>query len=273
MKGRTDYFNGLQPFEISIRYVDIYADSPENVHNDHIHEECEIYINLSGNVSFVVENNVYPIQPGSIIITRPFEYHHCVYHSNERHRHFWILFSSSGNEELFDIFFKRKPGEKNFIMLSPDKTEELVSLCYNLTEKSESELKKYCRFFKLIELLNGADIVNSPDTSYPDDIVYAINYINNNFTEKISITELAQKTHMSVNTLERRFSDVLGMPPSVYIKNKRLANSIKLLSDGCSVTEAAEKSGFADYSGFIALFKKTYGITPLKYKKSKNILH
>lgn len=46
MKGRTDYFNGLQPFEISIRYVDIYADSPENVHNDHIHEECEIYPSL-----------------------------------------------------------------------------------------------------------------------------------------------------------------------------------------------------------------------------------
>ena len=31
--------------------------------------------------------------------------------------------------------------------------------------------------------------------------------------------------------------------------------------------EAAQESGFADYSGYIAKFKKVYGMTPLKFKK------
>lgn len=59
----------------------------------------------------------------------------------------------------------------------------------------------------------------------------------------------------------------LNLSPTEYIKKKRLANVIKLLSTGCTVAEASSQSGFSDYSNFIALFKKIYGTTPLKYKK------
>ena len=60
----------------------------------------------------------------------------------------------------------------------------------------------------------------------------------------------------------------LNISPSEYIKKKRLANAAKLLSKGYTVSEASSQSGFSDYSNFIALFKKTYGVTPLKYKKN-----
>lgn len=268
MKTSTEHYDGIKPFDIMVKYLDIDADSPENVFDHHIHTECEIYINISGDVSFVVENNIYPVVPGSIIITRPFEYHHCVYHSNERHRHFWILFSSHGNEDLLDIFFDRKTGEKNLIMLPQDKTEEIIALCHKMTDKSESKQKGYYRFFKLLDLLGKGDAASNPATAYTEDIIYSVNYINNNISDNISITELSKRVNVSVNTLERHFMQFVGMPPSVYIKKKRLANAARLLSEGCTVTEASEKSGFSDYSGFISLFKKTYGITPLKYKKS-----
>ena len=32
--------------------------------------ECEIYLNLSGDVSFEVENRIYPVSPGTVILTR-----------------------------------------------------------------------------------------------------------------------------------------------------------------------------------------------------------
>ena len=75
----------LSPFgtlRLQVAYSELDSKSKQNTFDSHIHNECEIYINLSGDVSFVVENKVYPIVPGSIIITRPGEYHHCVYHSN-----------------------------------------------------------------------------------------------------------------------------------------------------------------------------------------------
>lgn len=268
MKTNHGHFNEIKPFNILVSYVELYSDSPENVYDSHIHEECEVYINLSGDVSFVVENHIYPLKPGDIIITRPFEYHHCVYHSNKLHKHFWILFSSSGNEYLFDTFYKRKPGEANHLTLPPKETGSLISLCHKMTEQEHSQNKKYYRFFKLINILQNADIVTNAEGNYPPDITYAIDYISRHFSELISVGDIAKEANVSVNTLERHFQQILNISPLAYIKKKRLANATKLLSEGYTVAEASEQSGFSDYSNFISFFKKTYGTTPLKYKKS-----
>lgn len=267
MKMKKELFGGINPFELMISYVEMDSKSPLNVYDDHIHGGCEIYINLSGDVSFAVENSIYPVMPGGIIITRPLEYHHCIYHTNKLHKHFWILFSASGNEGLFDMFYKRQIGKNNLLMLPADKTEEMLSLCRKMTDGSASESEKYYRFFKLINLLNSANTVNAPDHSGGDCIIKAINCINNHLSRHISITEIARECNVSVNTLERRFGQALNISPSAYIKKKRLANAAQLLSEGHTVTEAAELSGFSDCSNFIALFKKTYQITPLQYKK------
>ncbi|MBQ3037559.1 MAG: helix-turn-helix transcriptional regulator, partial [Clostridia bacterium] len=108
--------------------------------------------------------------------------------------------------------------------------------------------------------------------NYPTDTYYVINYINSYFRRDISVHEIAKGAHVSVNTLERHFKRTLNISPYEYIKKKRLANALKLLSNGCTVAEASSQSGFPDYSSFIALFKKTYGITPLRYKKNKHNL-
>lgn len=270
MKSCDTVFKPICPFEIKAKYIDIDSTSPKNEFDAHIHEECEIYINLSGDVSFVVEDSIYPILPGSIIITRPFEYHHCVYHSNKPHKHFWILFSASGNEYLLDAFYNRKVGENNLLMLPPDRTKELISVCTEMAENGGSELEKYCRFFKLMSLLHNADTPNYSASVYPDDVVDAMKYINDNLSNSLTVSEISQRVSVSINTLERHFIRVLNVSPAEYIRKKRLSNAVKLLSDGYSVTEASEKSGFSDYSGFIALFKRTYGLTPLAYKKSRN---
>jgi len=267
-----EHFESVKPFDFSATYLELYADSGENVNYSHIHDECEIYVNLSGDLSFIVENNIYPIKPGDIIITRPHEYHHCVYHSNKLHRHFWILFSSSGNEYLLDTFFDRKSGSANHLSLPPEYSAQFISLCYKLTETEPLQSRKFYNFFKLINILQKADIVNDTDEHYPKDITYAINYINRHFENDISIGEIAKGANVSINTLERHFKKTLNISPYEYIKKKRLANAVKLLSSGCTVYEASSQSGFSDYSNFIAIFKNTYGITPLKYQKSKHNL-
>lgn len=264
-----EYFECINPFNFSVTYSELYADSAENVNDSHIHEECEIYVNLSGDVSFIVENHIYPIKPGDIIITRPHEYHHCVYHSNKLHKHFWIIFSSSGNEYLLDAFFNRKTGCANHLALSSDNADAFISFCYKMTEEEPLQSRKYYNFFNLINILQNANIVNDNDVNYPADTTAAINYINSNFRNFISVGEIAKAANVSINTLERHFIKTLNITPSEYIKKKRLANAIKLLSNGSTVTEASAQSGFSDYSNFIALFKNTYGITPLKYKKNK----
>lgn len=263
-------FKSIQDFEVKSTYIELDSHSRENEFNSHIHNECEIYINLSGDVSFVVENNIYPITPGSIIITRPFEYHHCVYHSNKLHRHFWILFSALGNEYLFDRFYKRNIGENNLLILENDRTKELISVCEKLTSGKKSDFDNYFNFFNLINLIKHADVPNNLGSSYPDIVINAMTYINNNLSNPIKVGDISKNVNVSINTLERYFIRFLNISPTAYIKKMRLSNAAKLLSEGCSVFEASKKSGFSDCSGFIALFRKTYGQTPYVYKKNLN---
>lgn len=270
MQVNQEHFDSIHAFDMSVKYTEISKEAPENVHDSHAHAVCEIYINVSGDVSFVVEGNIYPVKSGDIIITRPFEYHHCVYHSSKLHKHFWILFSSSGNEFLLDTFFNRKAGHGNHLSLSPEKTEELFSLCHEMTKKETVESTKYYNFFKLIHILQSSNVVNDSEVKYPADVTYAVEYIHNHFDEAITVSEIAKGAYVSVNTLERHFTQALRISPSAYIKKKRMAYAVKLLSEGYSVTETARLSGFSDDSNFIALFKKTYGVTPLQYKKDKH---
>ena len=260
-------YPSVAPFHMELSYVEVDRSSQKNQFDSHVHPECEIYINLTGDVSFVVENRIYPIVPGNIIITRPYEYHHCVYHSDAEHKHFWILFSADGNEGLLQRFFDRKAGENNLLLLPPDRQQELISLCHTLLASSNEPLLSYSCFWRMMELIEHARLPVDLAEQVPTDLTLALNYINRHFAEPISIRALADNAYVSQHTLERHFHEAMGMTPSAYLKKKRLAYAAELLYKGRNVMDACQESGFSDYSTFIATFRKHYGKTPLQYQK------
>ncbi len=267
MKANHLSFNGLDPFDLSIRYIDDEVEDIDHQLGHHIHPECEIYLNISGDVSFMVENHLYPIKPGNIIITRPYEYHHCIYHSRTKHRHFWILFSPERNEKLLSLFFGRCTGSDNLFELGEEQTRELIALCHKMCAPTHDEIEKYFYFFKLLLLLESPRVIEKEHSAVQKELAPILEFIHQNFSEKLTVCRLAKEAHVSINTLERWFDTNIKMSPSLYIKKVRLANAARLLAEQASVTEAAEKSGFSDVSGMILQFKESYGITPLQYKK------
>ena len=74
IKRNIEKFDLVNTFDMKVTYSETDCNMSENQFDAHVHEECEIYINLSGDVSFMVENRLYPVSYGNIIITRPFEY-------------------------------------------------------------------------------------------------------------------------------------------------------------------------------------------------------
>jgi AraC-like DNA-binding protein len=77
-----------------------------------------------------------------------------------------------------------------------------------------------------------------------------------------SVDELTQRHVVSRRTLERRFRDETGMSFGMWRQKALLLNSIRLLAQGKSVTDAALDSGYSSVSAFIAAFKSTFGHTP-----------
>ncbi|HTA45800.1 MAG TPA: helix-turn-helix transcriptional regulator [Bryobacteraceae bacterium] len=76
------------------------------------------------------------------------------------------------------------------------------------------------------------------------------------------VDDLAQEYGLARRTLERRFRDETGMSFGMWRQKARLLDSIRLLAEGKSVTDAALDCGYSSVSAFIAAFKGTFGYTP-----------
>ena len=144
---------------------------------------------------------------------------------------------------------------------------ELRELCRDLAERTGNALEEQYRFLRLLHLLEEASTSDVHAIAYPKDVLLSLERINRDLSQPLSVEMLAKEAHVSINTLERHFASALGLSPMAYLRKKRLAHAAALLYAGRTVLEACEESGFSDYSGFIAVFKRTYGVTPLKYKR------
>ena len=156
-------YPAIGAFEFSIKYTETDRASHFLEIDLHTHRECEIYINLSGDVSFMVENRLYPLRRGDVIIVRPGEYHHCVYHSDAVHSLYWLLFDTTGNESLFPLFFNRDRGEGNLISPTEERKARLLELCERLLREPLSTVGRYAAFFELLEILDSADQTHTQD--------------------------------------------------------------------------------------------------------------
>ena len=94
-----------------------------------------------------------------------------------------------------------------------------------------------------------------------------IKYIHNNYTKRITVSELCELVNVNRSHLFRLFKQTVGQSPTEYIINYKLSKSKDILSLGGSVKDAANIVGYADTNAFSKLFKKAFGISPGKYKK------
>lgn len=252
--------------ELSVSHLTIPGKSPLNHDELHIHRECEIYINLSGDVSFEVESRIYPIDCGSVIITKPYEYHHCICHSDTPHEHYWVTFTAQESAPFLQIFFDRKKGTGNLITLDSQTLRRVCVLLEHIQEQ-ESPLSQHISFMQVLDLLGRNSASKTPASLLPADVDAALTWMDEHLSEEISVHQLAKAGSVSVNTLERHFRLSLGISPMAQLKKKRLLISMALLREGASVSKAAQACGFFDDSGYIRFFRQSLGMTPLQYKK------
>lgn len=96
-----------------------------------------------------------------------------------------------------------------------------------------------------------------------------INYVNNNFTENITLKSLAQKFYINPIYLGRVFKKQTGTLFNEYLTTLRIEKSKVLLKNtNKKVYEIASEIGFNDPNYFIAKFLKTEGVTPSQYRKA-----
>ena len=235
----------------------------------HMHDALEIYVLLEGDVSFMVEHNLYHLQAGDAIITKPNEIHNCVLNTPGAHKHLCLWFSTS-NKALVGDFLDHGFGKANLISPSQSDKELLLELYKKLQECTEKDGKRY-EFSLLLQILDalGKNLsrVLEPQ-KMPPELQTILDDINDNFLCIKGLEYFTEKHFISQSTLNRLFRTYLHTTPGLYLEAKRLAHSRLLLKKGKSVLAACMESGFSEPSNYIRLFKKRFGITPGQYKES-----
>ena len=99
------------------------------------------------------------------------------------------------------------------------------------------------------------------------DVVYEVKkYIDVNFSQKLSLAELAKMFSISEGHLSRKFKKKTGRSVSEYIMTVRLTSARRLLeSSSMSIRDIAENVGFSSLNHFDKMFKKDHGFTPSEY--------
>ncbi len=79
---------------------------------------------------------------------------------------------------------------------------------------------------------------------------------------ELSVTQLAQRSGLSVRQLRDRFTAELGINPSAYLRWRRLRGAIAAIENGATLTHAALEGGFADGAHFSRVFQAQFGVAP-----------
>ena len=97
----------------------------------------------------------------------------------------------------------------------------------------------------------------------------AMRYIQENFSQKLSLDSIAQAAMTNRSELCRCFRRVLDLTPGEFVLQYRLERALSMLEDPhLHIAEIAESCGFCSPSHFGSQFAKHLGCTPLQYRKN-----
>ncbi|MFK4440740.1 AraC-like DNA-binding protein [Caballeronia udeis] len=86
-----------------------------------------------------------------------------------------------------------------------------------------------------------------------------------NLADNRRLDEWAEWGGVAPRTLTRRFIDETGFSFSEWRQRARLIRALEMLASGTAVTTIALDLGYENVSAFIAMFRRTFGVTPTQY--------
>lgn len=93
-------------------------------------------------------------------------------------------------------------------------------------------------------------------------------YINEHFSEDLSLKTLSEKFYMNPAYLSQYFKNKTGMNYHAYLSRLRMEKAKQLLvSTDQPIAEIAARAGFYDYRAFTRRFHREEGLTPSQYRR------
>lgn len=250
----------------------------------HAHDYFEFYIHVNGGRQYCVDDTVFGLKPFQLIIIPPLHMHGLVCDRDLVDYERCYLYISPEtlkrcgfNKIDLCKLFEETCGNKRFTCeLSEEEGNYIIQILKTIEKRqnqAESDYAEILEDFSLIlNVLRIAQKVNSGITrtnghNFTGNEMYRIlHYINQHYTENISLKELSGLFNMSESALSHEFHKYSNKGVYEYVLYKRIIKAKELLITDSSLTQIAMDCGFNDYSNFLRVFKKFSTCSPKEYR-------
>ncbi|MBQ8351618.1 MAG: AraC family transcriptional regulator [Clostridia bacterium] len=263
----TLQFPATEEFELSFYISERPEENPPRIFPRHMHDAIEILILLRGECSFSVESELYSLRPGNAVIIRPNEAHNCIISSKTLFHHLCFHLTPT-KDGAFDEFLSFRAGGAHCVLLSEEDLARTMEIARLLHGSQDRIQQRFLTLEFLWIMQNSRPAENAGVEEVPEVLHRILSDIHENFTKIDRLEYLTETYFISQSTLGRLFRTYLHTTPKQYLETKRLACSRILLKQGYSVYDACTASGFSDYSNYIRLFRRRFGMTPKQYQSS-----
>ena len=250
------------------------------------HEELEIKLFYEGRATLMVDTSAIVVQPGDIVIINPYEFHSTVKLDEQRAKYHLFMVGldcftacNPTGLNLRRLLLARGVRFSNLIRADG----ELIALLEGIL-KEHRDPDEYSRYQAeallkefFIRLLRTQVNESSHSVALDEKIRYysiidpAMRRIHMNYSEKLTIDELAGLCSVSKYHFCRVFKLSTGMSAIQYLMRYRLKIARALLGEtDRSIAEIAWQCGFSDESYFCRCYKKQYGDSPWKNRATSS---
>lgn len=265
-------------FPMNIFFTDVTEFPP------HWHEVVELVYTFDGSLNVGVNNEVYTMDPGDILLITGGDVHYFVPIPHQINRlilhfdmsYFETAYPEAKNKRFARILMKRGSAADNGADVHKLLEEQLREIIreYN-SQKAAYKLVLRARLFDILAIL----IRNVPmQTFSPQERKKQLNrlsrlenvfrYVEENYSSAITLKEIASVANFSEYYFTRFFREATGMTFIKYLNNYRVEKAVQFLKSGDDpITEIVFKSGFGSVKTFNRVFRQIKGCSPSDYKK------
>ena len=259
------------------------VDSSMRAWEYHSHDFYELYIHVKGAQYFCVDSDRYQLMPDVCILIPPFCMHGLA-HSGEMlgYELAWLNISPEllgklgcGQVDLKALIGSYTSRGHHLFRMTRAETDTCVDLMDRLQKmnRSLSALDRFQSCSLMISYLSVlCDVITraAPLPAVPSSetvIQQVLIYINEHYTQPLSIQDLAHRFCISVSYLSHEFARYTRRSVYDYILYRRIMLAREMITSPASLNAIAYECGFNDYSNFLRSFNKIVGMSPREYRE------
>jgi len=253
----------------------------------HAHPGMEFIFVHEGNGIVIIDQNIYPFGPGTLIFAQPFQLHRikAELNASEVYVRSKFLFEPSLIGKYIDPFDSLRRFYQHLwqgrltsqvINLQDEANEFSVILdlfSSRQTDGTPEAVEEFALFISLFFRFlkyrwhQQEDAGKVPQLRAVHHAEEIMRWVDSNFSEEFSLSALAQDLHLSPHHISHLFHKATGSSITDYLISRRLREACWVLSTtSLSVQEISNRVGMTNVSYFCQLFKRHFGTTPAHYR-------